>query len=279
MAAPCASAPEPHRLELDAWLHERPASPGVSDRLRCVWRGDLARLTTPLPDECLDLVWIDDGTMWVSGPESATWHNDGSRSGTTVGVRFHPGVGPALLRTEASSLRDDRVRLDAIWGDRAVRRLAARLDGLPDDRARARQLEAVVARLRSAPVDEVALEVARRLAGAATAPTRAPTVAELARTIGVSERQLRRRCTAAFGYGPATLARIARLHRFLQLARHDRGPRRHADLAACAGFSDEAHLGHEVRALLGRTPGEARRPEMSDRYKPTRGPTRDDGGC
>jgi AraC-like DNA-binding protein len=56
-------------------------------------------------------------------------------------------------------------------------------------------------------------------------------VRELARATGLSERQLYRRCLAAFGYGPAVLARILRLQRALQLA-----------------------LAHEVRAIMGTTP-------------------------
>jgi len=64
----------------------------------CVWRGDLGDTAMPLPDERLDLVWVDDGSLWLSGPETTSWSR-GYRPGTTaVGVGFKPGVGPAAPR-------------------------------------------------------------------------------------------------------------------------------------------------------------------------------------
>jgi AraC-like DNA-binding protein len=79
-------------------------------------------------------------------------------------------------------------------------------------------------------------------------------VLELSRATGLSQRQLHRRCLAAFGYGPAVLARILRLQRVLQLARLHEGPLRLAALAAAAGYFDQQHLAHEVRAIMGTTP-------------------------
>jgi AraC-like DNA-binding protein len=102
---------------------------------------------------------------------------------------------------------------------------------------------------RARPVDEVAFEVAARLN-----QPRPASVRELSRAIGLSERQLHRRCLAAFGYGPAVLARILRLQRVLQLARSHQGPLRLAELAAAAGYFDQQHLAHEVRAIMGTTP-------------------------
>jgi AraC-like DNA-binding protein len=60
-------------------------------------------------------------------------------------------------------------------------------------------------------------------------------VLDLSRATDLSERQIHRRCLAAFGYGPAVLARIRRLQRALQLARSREGPHRLAALAAAAG--------------------------------------------
>jgi hypothetical protein len=60
---------------------------------------------------------------------------------------------------------------------------------------------------------------------------------------------------AAFGYGPKTLDRVLRLQRFLVLGRADADAGL-ARLAADAGYADQAHLGHDCRALAGATPGE-----------------------
>jgi AraC-like DNA-binding protein len=65
---------------------------------------------------------------------------------------------------------------------------------------------------------------------------------------GLSERQLHRRCLPLFGYGPKTLGRVLRFDRALALARSGRP---FAEVAADAGYADQAHLSREVRALAG----------------------------
>ena len=239
------------RLLVDQWLHERAPAADLSDVLRCAWRGDLAEMQTPLPDECLDLVWVDDGSMWVSGPETRSWARGYLRTSNAVGVRFRPGVGPPLLGVNATELRDTRVRLEELWSDRDSRELSERLGQQPDDRARAQALEAAARALaaRARPVDDLAREVAAGIGRA-----RRSSVGDLARATGVSQRQIHRRWTAAFGYGPATLTRILRLQRALYLARSAWRPARLVDLATAAGYSDQQHLTHDVRSIMGATP-------------------------
>jgi AraC-like DNA-binding protein len=239
------------RLVVDRWLLERRPAPDLADQLVCAWRGDLGDAQTPLPDERLDLVWVDDGSLWLSGPETTSWSRGYPPGTTAVGVGFKPGAGPPMLNLAASEVRDARVRLDDLWGDRDARELAERVAAHPDDHGRVQELETAVRRLTASarPVDEVALEVAARLNQ--PRPARA---LELSRAIGLSERQLHRRCTAAFGYGPAVLARMLRLQRALRLARSHKGPLRLAELAAAAGYFDQQHFAHEVRAIMGTTP-------------------------
>src|SRR5512133_2782019 len=150
------------RLVVDRWLLERRPAPDLADWLVCVWRGDLGEAAMPLPDERLDLVWVDDGSLWLSGPETSSWSRGYPPGTTAVGVGFKPGVGPPVLHLAASEVRDARVRLEALWGDRQARELAERVAAHPDDGGRARELERAVRRLAAGarPVDEVALEVA-----------------------------------------------------------------------------------------------------------------------
>jgi AraC-like DNA-binding protein len=88
---------------------------------------------------------------------------------------------------------------------------------------------------------------------------------DIAGRLDVSERQLRRRCQAAVGYGPATLRRVLRFRRFVSWA--DAGAPG-ADLASAAsrlGYADQAHLTRECVRLAGLTPAAlvaARRPAM-----------------
>lgn len=207
-----------------------------------LWRSRVDRpgLTRVLPDGCLDIIATGSGDLFVAGPDT-TAHLTAFPPGTEfTAVRFRPGAGPAVLGVPADELTDRRVPLDALWPAARVRALAGLL-------ARAERpaaaLEAAVAAvpLRADLRDPLAAGIARRL--------RAGTdVAALAATLGLSERQLRRRSHAAFGYGPKTLARILRMHRALALVRAGTPT---ADAAAGTGYADQPHLSREVRALAG----------------------------
>lgn len=92
----------------------------------------------------------------------------------------------------------------------------------------------------------VSRRASRRSSGAGAS------VAELAASTGWSARRLHRHALRAYGYGPKTLARVLRFRRAVGLARAGRP---FADVAAECGFSDQAHLAREVRALSGTTLG------------------------
>jgi transcriptional regulator GlxA family with amidase domain len=72
---------------------------------------------------------------------------------------------------------------------------------------------------------------------------------QLARQLGFSERQLRRRFQTSVGYGPKTVQRVLRLRRFAACAQADL-----ARSALIAGYSDQAHLTRECSRLTGLSP-------------------------
>jgi transcriptional regulator GlxA family with amidase domain len=76
--------------------------------------------------------------------------------------------------------------------------------------------------------------------------------ARMADRLGLSPRQLHRRCLPAFGYGPRLLTRILRLGQALDAARSGLPL---ADVAAACGYADQAHLSRDSRALAGAPPG------------------------
>lgn len=200
-----------------------------------------------LPDGCMDLIWHD-GALLIAGPDTRAHLSEDPAGSTYAGLRFAPGAGPAMLGAPARELRDLRVPLDAVWPAARVRQLAGRLGG-PDSAA---VLDAWAAErtARAGPADPLTGAVARALAAGR------PVAATAAET-GLGERQLRRRCEAAFGYGPKTLGRVLRLQRALELARRDTP---FAEVAARAGYADQAHLAREVRALAGVPLGRLVRP-------------------
>ncbi len=76
----------------------------------------------------------------------------------------------------------------------------------------------------------------------------------LARDLGVSERQFRRRCLDAVGYGPKTLHRILRFRRFVSRIDAADGRVDLSQVAAEAGYADQAHLTRESVRLAGLAP-------------------------
>lgn len=85
-------------------------------------------------------------------------------------------------------------------------------------------------------------------------------IADMAAQVGWSRRQLLTQFVAEYGVSPKAAARIARFDRARKLV--DSGVSL-AEVAARAGFADQAHLTREYRALAGRTPAQARRSDYA----------------
>lgn len=221
---------------------ERPSS-RVTGAVVWTWTTAPAAGSLVLPDGCMDLLLWDDELV-VAGPDTRA-HSFAYDPGTRIsGLRFPPGTGPRVLGVRAHELRDLRVPLGDVWGTRAVRELGERVAGAAD---RGRALETLA--LRSLRGEGTGDE-ARRMQRVAAMLRAGHGVAEVARAVGLSERQLHRRCLDSFGYGAKTLARVLRLRGALSLAR---GGVPLAETASRAGYADQAHLARDVRALAGRS--------------------------
>ncbi len=214
---------------LTPWLEctwERHAEPGPPVRV--------------LPDGCIDVVWIEGRGPRVVGPNTTAFLVALPTGTRVVGARLRPGAAPALLGVRAEALRDASVPLAEVWGD-AGARLAGVLDEHPDPVAALRAALQARRNRADAP-DSLVREAVLRLAQPHL------DVGRLADELYVSERQLRRRVSAAVGYGPKRLARVLRLGRALRAAR---AGDELAWAAITAGYSDQAHFAHECRTLAG----------------------------
>lgn len=202
----------------------------------------------------MDLLWIG-GRLTVAGPDTHAFTPDlpgvdggagggGGGSADAVGVRFAPGIAPALLGVPAYELRDRRVDLTDLWPGPESRRIAERLAAAGDPAA---ALESVALRRMAlaGPPDPLLRAVVDGLDAGRT-------VASVADTVGLGTRRLHRRSLDAFGYGPKTLARVLRLQRALALVRASVP---YAEAAVLAGCADQAHLARETRDLAGLTLG------------------------
>ena len=192
-----------------------------------------------LPDGCIDVLW-DGRELTVAGPDT-TAHLASPQFGTPyAALRFASGMAPTVLGVAADSLRDQRPGLADVIGVDATDRLAESLLATDD------------------PSSGLERWAGRRLAHAggwdrtmcrvAALIDDGRTVAEVAAQVGFSQRQLNRRSLASFGYGPKVLARVLRLQRALGSAR---GGMSLVEAALAAGYGDQAHFAHEVRALTG----------------------------
>ncbi len=236
-----------------SWVTPHAVAPDLAADLVTGWTARVQGQHRLIPDGCVDVLWIDNGMTWVCGPETAAWTFTLPPGTEAVGVRFQAGRAGEVLGFNASEVRNTRVRLEDVIGARGERDLSEQLGDTPQPAARLAILQRHARGwLSQAPErGPVAHAVARLLERDPTTP-----VGTLADAVALSERQLHRRCLAAFGYGPATLRRILRLQRFIRLANHPAAPKDLASLAALAGYTDQPHLSHECRAIAGASPRE-----------------------
>ena len=229
------------------------------DELHCLWVSvtDVheGRQAPVLPDACTDLIWQSDVGAYVAGPDTGPNPARLPPRTVMVGVRFRPGAGGAALGLPLSELLDLRVDaadLPVVPGRRlpgslapaeALRRLTGIAAGLVTER----------------PPDRLVLEVARRLG-------RPGERADLlAAQLGISERQLRRRCQAAVGYGPRMMSRVLRFRRFLSRIDAAGAAVDLAGLAAETGYADQAHMTRESARLAGLPPAALARQRAAGR--------------
>jgi AraC-like DNA-binding protein len=225
--------------------------------VRCLWINDLSKSRSEclqvVPDGCIDIVWTGE-TLCIAGPDTRPIVARMPRGAIIVGVRFHPGAASTWLRQPLSEIVNVRVPLAEFWGDDATRLLDRAAAGRSAKQV-AEDLEAfLVGRLAAVGLADPQIAFLRRAAGDNRMPA-GLRLGQLAAHVGLSERTLRRRCLDVFGYGFKTLDRVLRFQRFFHLASR---PERYnlAEMAARAGYADQAHMTREVRRMSGMTAGE-----------------------
>lgn len=185
----------------------------------------------------------------VAGVRTRPYFKDIGEPSRSVGAVLRPGAARALFGCSAAVLVDRHVALDELWGDEAEtlrQRLAQTIDT-------ARQIELLQAALlrRLRPIRAVPAPIAQALA----AVTADSDIAALVRAGGCSHKHFVALFRDAVGLPPKRHARVLRLQRALQSQTESTWSERALD----AGYSDQAHLQREFRALTGLTPQDWRR--------------------
>jgi AraC-like DNA-binding protein len=210
------------------------------------------------PILCMPSSSSGDPLVWsggiVHGPQWTYYKSGPKPAGTTVGVSFRPGAAGGILGLPVMELTDRHVTADALWGVRA-RGLRERLLAAQDATAAFRVLQAELSARLDCPLPmhpAVAQALACRVGGWGSSR-----VADIQRQAGYSPRHFIALFRAAVGLTPKHYYRIKRFATALQgLAGRDAGGL--ADLAASAGYSDQAHLTREFREFSGVTPTQYR---------------------
>lgn len=210
-----------------------------------------------LPDGELDLIVRLSGAhdIYAIGTRTRALSKGADELPVGIAVRFRAAGAYPFFGVPVSELTDRVVALERLWG-RDGARLRERVATARTPAAALGAVEdALAARLRRDDVFEPAsARTVRRAVRLITESPELPRVDALARTLGVSERQLRRSFDEVVGVGPKAFARIERFQRALRASREDDAPAWGA-IARRFGYSDQSHLIAEFRALTGTTPG------------------------
>jgi AraC-like DNA-binding protein len=235
-------------MDLSPGYRELAPAAAFRGEIDCLWvqvaAPDRSRPAMVLPDACTDLIWQSGVGAYVAGPDTGPAPVSLPPGTVCAGVRFRPGAGGAAFGLPLSELLDRRVPAAELPG-----LPAHQLPGSLPPEAALHRIARIGARLAAErQPDPVVLAAARLLARPGAR------AGQIAAQLELSERQLRRRCQAAVGYGPRTLHRVLRFRRFLSRLDAGRGETDLARWAAEAGYADQAHLTRESSRLAGVPP-------------------------
>lgn len=167
---------------------------------------------------------------------------------TVIGLRFGPGLVPAIFGLAPADFRDRIAGPDELPAN--VAQTASRVFACRDG------VEAGIAGI---AFDHDRIDMAVCAAAEALLPgVDVPAVAELAAGVGLSPRQFHRRFVAAIGLPPKVFAQVRR-QRAAWLATVLGAEPSLSGASAAAGFADQAHFTRTVRATFDATPREVGR--------------------
>jgi AraC-like DNA-binding protein len=221
-----------------------------------------------LPDACIDIVLLNDEPPMVVGLWTVPFLARLPVGTNITGARLHPGRASSLLGMPASELLNQTIPVAAVEGAMRNIRLEKVMEEPNSAAQRSTLGQVLLTSLEdSAPFDQAVLAGIRWL-------TRRPhgRIEHLSRWMGISERQLHRRFSAAIGYGPKTFQSVMRFQRLLKTAREKGAEQSLANLATSVGYADQAHMTREVHRLANLRPTVLLRStestlQMSDLFK------------
>ena len=231
---------------------EQPPPAGLLPAVACLWARVVGSgadaVTAVLPDACVDLIWERGVGVYVAGPDTGPVPSASPAGTVLAALRFAPGAAGPALGMPMSALLNQRVAASDLGTAQGVALARALPGSLTPAEALRVLTRAAGAMSADGPADPLAARTTRLLRHPGARAE------DIAGRLDVSERQLRRRCQAAVGYGPATLRRVLRFRRFVSWADAGAPGDDLASAAARLGYADQAHLTRECARLAGLTP-------------------------
>jgi AraC-like DNA-binding protein len=229
---------------VERWCFSRDERPGAPPAMRVV------------PDGAIDVLFSlaldgSSGEAQVFGMKTRPLLVETAGPRENLLLRLRPGLAARAFGVAAHELTDRALPLDEVAGTQA-RGWLARLAETRGRESRTALLERELGRwLRRRGDGPDATDALVQRAAAELRREIPPSIAALARSLGVSERRLERAFGARVGVSPKLYARIARFHRAYRALAAGGDP---LDAALAHGYFDQAHLNRDFRALAGEPP-------------------------
>ena len=190
---------------------------------------------------------VGDATLLLSGAHTVRRPMP-LGTGETIVAQLRPGAARAIFGVPAHVLANRMVPAEVVWGRSGVQALE-RIVGATSTTARITEFARILReRVREFQFADIAtVDTAARMLSVPGSLR----VRELVASSGYSERHLRRMFEECLGLSPKSYAKTLRLRAALQSVNRAGDL---AELAAAAGYYDQAHMTHEFRTAIGLTP-------------------------
>lgn len=218
------------------------------------FRVDAPQTLNVVPDACIDLFFEYTETgmeAYACGSvlrfQSQEWR--GSRE--VFGVRFMPGMQPAVLRVTLRELLGRRIPLEEVLTDSE---LLPKMEGETDFYQRIRIFLEHFTRTenlrRSSEEKETLVQAVKRMVYESDGQMR---VQEMAQKAGFSERYLNRVLLEEMGMSPKTFSKIIQFQRALEFLNYG-APDKMTDAAVYLGYYDQPQFIRDFKTYCGVTP-------------------------
>lgn len=208
-----------------------------------------------LPDGCVDIVFNlaaanTQCSAVVAGPTTNPFSTPLTSKVDYLGICFRPGAFFQLFRIPVSALKNRIIPLDDL-GDITTHNLTEALQSSNNLDSQIGLIESTLTKYvvrihhndcRLTAALKAILESGENIR-----------IAELARVVHTSPRNLLRLFDSFVGLAPKTFCRIVRFQKLLRALKHKRNQKQ-LSAALTAGYYDQAHLIHDFQAFAGESP-------------------------